>query len=1041
MELPHNLIHEVKNGSAVLFLGAGAAMGARCKDGTTMLGVSALISKLSDRFLGGEVKTYSLASVAELAISESDLVTVQNFVADLFTIYQPANFHLKIPLFKWKSIYTTNYDFIIERSYAAMANSLQKLVPIYSSSDRVDTLIKTESHLPFVKLHGCISKIDESSPPLILTIDQYVTHREKRESLFERLRHLGSSQPVIFVGHSLEDPDIRQILHEISHITVSRPRFYAVMPEFSDMQMRLWEGRRITLIKGTFEQFLNTLETKITSIERQFVAKDRSHEIERKFISNEFQLTSSTLETLQSQLIYLHGGMAVSTCTPKSFYNGYSKGWGGIQNDFDVRRNICDEIISQVVLVEEHDKTSKTELYLISGSAGSGKSVILKRIAWDAALDYGKICLHWDSDEKIDINAILEIADKVRERIYLFVDRAAIHVPDLMLMLKKLRESSLSVTCFVSERTNEWNVECKPLLNNLTDDFSVKYLYPKEIDSLISKLAQHKCLGVLEGKSKTEQISSFSEKAGRQLLVALYEATMSKPFQEIVYDEYRNIVPLKAQLIYKTICVMNRLGVPVRAGIINRIHNVSFEDFKEHFFLPLENIVQTTNYHPGLDHAYEARHPWVAETVFTHAIKDENEKFDLFISLLDALDIGYSADRTAFRELIKYRSLSELFGDPAKIDKIYDKAYLTCGDDDYYYQQRAIFNMKSIWKRFSVAEELLNLAKKYGAHNKSISHTWAELELVRANNSTGLEREKFLKKATELATKLSGKNSDSSHGHDTLCKISLISLKEALDVGDDELIIETTKNAEKIISEALQAYPDDHHLLSEEARLASMLIDSIRAEKALTKAFNANPSNGYLGASLSNIYLSQGDIKTAKEILEKLISINPSDKTAHAKLAKILSKYETEDRLNAEYHWQRSFTDGDTNYLNQLWYARQLYLNDKFEDYLKIIQKLKEVRMSPFARHKLRGVIEANDKSILLVGNIVLKEATYALITPRKYRGTHFLHKANCPRELWDDMKVESEIQYCLGFTFSGAAAMISSTKPQNGIQSIGNLV
>ena len=658
MELPANLVQEVKRGNVVLFLGAGAAMGSQSQCGKNMLGVRELINELSDRFLGGNTEDYSLASASELAISESDLVSVQSFISELFEIYCPANFHMKIPLFKWKSIYTTNYDLLIERSYLPENKPLQILVPIYSSKDRVDSLIKSENHLPYVKLHGCITKVDELSPPLILTIDQYVTHREQREALFERFKHLGSSNTVIFVGHSLEDPDVRQILHEIGQMTSSRPRFYAVMPHFSDMQGRLWEGKKVTLLKGTFEDFLSSLEESISLVERTIVIKERGHEVERRFISNDFELTPNTLLVLESQLTYVCAAMPTEECNPTIFYHGYSKNWSAIQSNLDIQRTITDEIISQVMLTEEHEKTSQTELYLISGSAGAGKSIILKRTAWDSSVDYNKICLYWASEDKIDSNSVIEIAEKVGERIFIFVDRPAAHVPDLMLLLKRLRDSGLPATCIVAERTNEWNAECKPLHNHLTDVFPVRYLSHKEIVSLIAKLDEYKCLGVLAGKPQEDQISAFSQKAGRQLLVALHEATMAKPFQEIIYDEYRNIVPEKAKLIYRTICVMNRLGVPVRAGIISRIHGVSFEGFKERFFSPLENVVTTTKYNPAFDHAYEARHPWIAETVFTHSLIREEDRFDVYMTLINALDIGFSARQNCFSGAYKISVVS-----------------------------------------------------------------------------------------------------------------------------------------------------------------------------------------------------------------------------------------------------------------------------------------------------------------------------------------------------------------------------------------------
>lgn len=1026
MEIPANLINEIKRGNVVLFLGAGASMGSTDKDGNSMLGVQNLIDHLSDRFLGGEEKQSSLASVSELSCSESDPITVQIFIKKLFEPYEPAGFHLKVPLFKWKNIFTTNYDLLIEKSYSEVQSSPKKLIPIYSSKDRMDALITQDRDLPYFKLHGCITKIDEHDPPLILTVDQYVTHREKRDSLFERLKSIGSSNTILFVGHSLEDPDVRQILHEVQSITNSRPRYYAVMPEFSEMQSRMWEGKKISLLKGTFEAFLISLEESISTVERSFISVPRSHEIEKKFIKNEYQLTPESLAVIDSNLKYIHSGMSSSIIKPEVFYHGYSRDWAPIQDDLDIPRSISDEIISQVILANESERNSNTELFLIKGSAGAGKSIVLKRVAWDSSIDYDKVCLYWDSNDRINYNVILEVSEKIGERLFLFVDRAASHVPDLMRLLNKLNEAKAPVTCIVSERSNEWNVECTVVHKYLSDDFEVRYLSQKEINHLLDKLDTHSCLGALKGKTRDEQIKAFRETAGRQLLIALHEATAAKSFQEIIHDEYDNIVPLKAQLIYRTVCVMNRLSVHVRAGIIHRLHNVSFEEFSRNFFSPLENVVKVIDYQAAFDHAYEARHPLIAEMVFTHALPEESDKFDAYISLISALDIGYGSDNTAFKELVKFKSLSIVFNDLNNIEKIYDKAYSVCGDDDYYYQQRAIYYMKSARRNYQRAEELLVLAEEFGSHNPTIKHTFAELELLRANNSAGLERERHLNKAKSLATTFIGKNSDSSHGYGTLFKVALSQLEKAVADEDEELITESTKKAEQYLREALQQYPDDEIMLSNEARLAKVLSDSERAFKALQKAFSVNSSSSYVAGRLSSMYIERGDIPSAKEVLIKIIESSPSDKIAHAHLGMLLVRYEPNNKDEIEYHLRRSFTDGDSNHLNQLWYARQLYINNKFDDYSELIQKLKKLNMSPSSRHMVRGIItEPKGGNMVFFGNVKRKEHTFAILETSGFKGQHFLHRTNAEDRKWEDLSVGKGVEYILGFTFAGAAAIL----------------
>jgi hypothetical protein len=59
-----------------------------------------LIDKLSTRFLGSKYKTSPLNQVAELAISETNLMEAQTFVSDLFTDLQPSSAHLRLPRFE-----------------------------------------------------------------------------------------------------------------------------------------------------------------------------------------------------------------------------------------------------------------------------------------------------------------------------------------------------------------------------------------------------------------------------------------------------------------------------------------------------------------------------------------------------------------------------------------------------------------------------------------------------------------------------------------------------------------------------------------------------------------------------------------------------------------------------------------------------------------------------------------------------------------------------------------------------------------------------
>ncbi|MFN7987577.1 MAG: hypothetical protein U0529_08900 [Thermoanaerobaculia bacterium] len=115
--------------------------------------------------------------------------------------------------------------------------------------------------------------------------------------------------------------------------------------------------------------------------------------------------------------------------------------------------------------------------------------------------------------------------------------------------------------------------------------------------------------------------------------MALHEATLGKPFEDIVEDEFRNVLPLEAQQFLFTVCVPNRLDVPVRSrSVLSRIHGIPFEEFRARFFSPLEHVVVAENDGSAGDLVYRARHSHIAEIVFERILRTEEERFERTMS-------------------------------------------------------------------------------------------------------------------------------------------------------------------------------------------------------------------------------------------------------------------------------------------------------------------------------------------------------------------------------------------------------------------------
>ena len=288
MDIPDPLKTDIRSGRAVLFLGAGATVGAQRPNGTPPPTTSQLRDLLSERFLGNKNSIDPLAWVAELSISASDLFTVQDYIAEQFGSLTPADYHFLLPTFRWRGIVTTNYDRLVEKTYDGFPNTIQTLVPFLSNKDRVDDRLRQPNHVGLIKLHGCITQTHDEELPLILTVDQYMTHRKNRDRLFKIFQEWAVENPVVFIGHAVQDSDLRAILIELSKELNIRPRYYLVKPNITEVERDLWAEKRITVLPGTMEDFLQSLDHSVSTQARALApAIDTDHPLCRHFVVRE----------------------------------------------------------------------------------------------------------------------------------------------------------------------------------------------------------------------------------------------------------------------------------------------------------------------------------------------------------------------------------------------------------------------------------------------------------------------------------------------------------------------------------------------------------------------------------------------------------------------------------------------------------------------------------------------------------------------------------------------------------------------------------
>jgi hypothetical protein len=848
MELNPNLIDEIKHGRVVLLFGSGALHGAIFPAGKELLLGNNLKDKICDRFLGGDYKDQNLQYVSDLAISQSSLIELQEFINGLLEGVEPADFHKLIPTFKWRALFSTNYDLLIEDSYGAASNRLQKCRPIISNYDGLDEASRTEEYVPLIKLHGCLSRRRDTELPLILTVDQYNDYMINRDRLFNFLYQVAVENTLVFVGHSLQDADIRKIISLIdNNVKYARPRYYLIKPGAKSLEIEFWNERKISILNGGLKEFIEAIDQAIPLRDRQLALAipPRTHPIQSRFIQH-IEPSSDLISFLANDVDYVEPSLFNQAGDVKAFYCGASQEWFPIGANLDVHRKVGRKIIAEIVQIAEGDRISSVDFYLIKGEAGSGKSVLLRRLCSDIAINGGHLVLYVRPLTNIRFESLETIHRLTGERVYLVWDNAAANVQAISRLLRTARASDIKLTVITCERYPEWNTRCREMLDPfVTNKYELPYLGPEEIENLVSLLERHGCLGpALTPLGHEERKKRFIDTFGRQLLVALHEVTMGVRFEDIIHDEYQSLQPEAAKFLYRTICVLNRLRIPVRAGLIARVAGITFDKFKLDFFQPLQKVVLTSG---GNDHDihYLARHPEIAEIVFRRSFDSVLDRYHEYVRLIEALNISFESDRQSFRQMIKAKNLIELFPDYQDIQNIYEKAISAVGRDSYLLQQMANFERLRDNGNLREAVALLNEARSAAPHDQSILHSLAVLWKKRAELEVDRNaREQYRREARSILNELAARFERTPYIDAVLVEIAIDDTHDIMsdENSSDRLIDNAIRETEKVIIESKKRFPSDDFLLALEARFATMMRDEPRALRALKTGVRAGQS-------------------------------------------------------------------------------------------------------------------------------------------------------------------------------------------------------
>lgn len=206
-----NLLRMYRNGQCVLFVGAGYSADAQRRSETgspqSMPSGRDLAKIMKEALKDDEDDLGSLSDLYEDRFGEHGLFSL---LTKLFTTATVTEDQKKIASYKWKEIYTTNYDNVLEEC----CNSIGVHFSTYTTTKRPSDI--DYRNLPIIHINGFVpgSTFTEFKKEIKLTNTQYYSDDFSRSPWGERFRNdIITSPCIVFAGYSLYDLDVARVLN------------------------------------------------------------------------------------------------------------------------------------------------------------------------------------------------------------------------------------------------------------------------------------------------------------------------------------------------------------------------------------------------------------------------------------------------------------------------------------------------------------------------------------------------------------------------------------------------------------------------------------------------------------------------------------------------------------------------------------------------------------------------------------------------------------------------------------------------------------
>lgn len=450
-----------------------------------------------EKTYGVPASGYTLAE--QTGIIENQTKDRNRLIAELrsqFRSLVPTGAILNLPLYHWKSLFTTNYDQLIEASFGRKGITIAP----YSSNFDFGTSRSSDT-VQLFKVHGTIDKdvVDGNHSRIILTENDYELTHEYRDMLYTRLASDLAGASLVIIGHSLKDPHIRAVVDravKANQKISAGGRITLLMFNRDDGLATLHEAKGLNVCFGGIDDFFAGLIGKIIGSPISTVH------------------TSDPLDSVPSLRPATIDAAAAASRHPdvSAMYNGWPATFADIAAGYTFRRNVADAICNAF-------DDPGVIVATILGPSGVGKTTAARQVLSSLmARDFRT----WEhkQDQELLASAWRTVSRRLqaqKEYGVLLIDDAHADLPQINTLIEELSaDSPQHLKLLLVSSKHHWGPRVKsPAYFRVGREFSFNRVDGDEVDRLLTLIEVSEPLRRLV----EENFSGFSRVERRRRLV------------------------------------------------------------------------------------------------------------------------------------------------------------------------------------------------------------------------------------------------------------------------------------------------------------------------------------------------------------------------------------------------------------------------------------------------------------------------------------------------------------------------------------------